>query len=183
MSATGRGGERRKGDAYYTPDDLAAACVRLLPLRPGDYCLEPSAGGGAFVRALLPVVRQVKALDIDADAPAVAEFGAVVGDFFGLGHDDQFDWVVGNPPYKDATYHIEHACALARVGVAFVLRLNILGSIKRQEFWRKYPPAEVHVLTPRPSFTGGGSDATEYGFFVWRMDEPADSRLLFTQWR
>ena len=45
---------RRALDAYYTPDDVALACVdALAPLvaRGASIC-EPSVGGGAFVRAL-----------------------------------------------------------------------------------------------------------------------------------
>lgn len=45
---------RDKLDRYYTPDALAMACVAALTEEGGDRilsALEPSCGGGAFVRA------------------------------------------------------------------------------------------------------------------------------------
>ena len=53
MSATNRGGERDKLDRYYTPDNVARACTARLTIPDGATVLEPSVGGGAFVRAVL----------------------------------------------------------------------------------------------------------------------------------
>jgi hypothetical protein len=50
--------------------------------------------------------------------------------------------------------------------VAFLLRLNFLGSQRRAAFHRSFP-SDVYVLPRRPSFTGGGTDATEYCWMVW----------------
>lgn len=157
-------------DRYYTPDVLAVACVRALDLRPEpSLVLEPSLGGGAFARAVR--ARWPKALiqgvDIDPDAPGREHADHLwTGDFrdhpFGSG----FSLVIGNPPYRDAEAHVEAALALAPE-VAMLLRLGLLAGQKRSAFWRAHPPAVVHVLSRRPSFTGGGTDASEYGWFVW----------------
>ena len=48
-----------------------------------------------------------------------------------------------------------------------LLRLNYLGSITRHEWWKSSPPIAIHVLSKRPSFTGTGTDATDYGWFAW----------------
>lgn len=37
---------------------------------------------------------------------------------------------------------------------------------RRADFHRRHP-SDVFVLPRRPSFTGGGTDATEYAWFVW----------------
>lgn len=68
--------------AYFTPDALATAIVARAVeslevawphTRPCGRFLEPSAGGGAFVRALLrtPEVSDVWAIDADMKAPAL----------------------------------------------------------------------------------------------------------------
>jgi hypothetical protein len=35
----------------------------------------------------------------------------------------------------------------------------------------------VHVLSRRPSFTGGGTDSAAYGWFVWRKGYVGSPRL------
>jgi hypothetical protein len=47
-----------------------------------------------------------------------------------------------------------------------LLRLNFLGGAKRTAFLRARPP-DIYVLPNRPSFTGHGTDACEYAWFVW----------------
>ena len=161
-------------DAYYTPHQLAAALVRRLPFLPGQRVLEPSAGGGAFVDALVghPERLSVTALDVNPRAPAVrlradALVDALPGVDF-LDHQAPTDWIVGNPPYDAAEAHVRHALSLARVGVAFLLRLAFLASARRVPLWQESPLALVSVLAERPSFAGGGTDSDDYAFFIWR---------------
>lgn len=173
MSATGRGTERDKLDRYYTSDTDAAACVACLTLPNGARVVEPSVGGGAFARAVYGATggrAHILGIDIDPDADGLHLCDEMrMGDFDRIS-EDLTEWdadiVLGNPPYTDA---IEHVRAGLRIAprVAFLLRLNLLGSIRRAQFWVETPLAAVHVLTRRPSFTGGGTDATDYGFFVW----------------
>jgi len=175
---------RRSNDQYNTVPALAEALVACLPFMPGDRALEPSAGGGAFLRAMQARLgaERVWANDVDRSvaARALATPGRWrTGDFASLraptGH---FQWVVGNPPYSEAEAHARHALSLAPC-VAFLMRLQWLGSNGRnitgcpqckyeQALWEQYPPRRVSVITPRPSFTGGGTDrAQEYGFIWW----------------
>ena len=182
MSATNRGGERVALDAYYTPDDVAARCVAALPEAAMQVArvLEPSVGGGAFVRAVRAVAAArwgpmacipIRVCDVNPEAPGlVGEHTSWVGDFLDMPVSAPYDLVLGNPPYRDAEAHIRHA--LAHVGrgghVAFLLRLAMLESERRRPLWREHPPIAVHVLTRRPSFTGGGTDSAAYAWFVWR---------------
>jgi hypothetical protein len=48
-----------------------------------------------------------------------------------------------------------------------LMRINYLGSIKRHEWWKDRCPTALYVLSKRPSFTGEGTDATEYCWYVW----------------
>lgn len=179
---------RRALDAYYTPDDVALACVdALAPLvaRGASIC-EPSVGGGAFVRALRArgVGGAVDGVDLDPAAPGLALCRhATVADFRQTYPDA--DWVIGNPPYREAEEHVLHALKIARVGVALLLRLGFLAGQGRYfRLWSggPVPLRSVHVLAARPSFTEGGTDSTDYALFVWTRDVPYVPRLPVVRW-
>lgn len=74
----------------FTPDEIVA---RMLSLRRNrGRVLEPSAGDGAFALQLPGCV----AIELDAGhAPP----GALVMDFFAYPYSEQFDTIIGNPPY------------------------------------------------------------------------------------
>lgn len=190
---SGQKSERRELDAYYTPVRLARRAVETIPLMSGDLVLEPSAGEGAFLTALSEgSVRGVRlaAMDINPDAPGLQYPGleyAVVGDFPQtlIRKSQQPDWVVGNPPYGEAEEHIRRALRIAKKGVAFLLRLAFLESQKREEFWEAHPCRQVHVLTQRPSFTGGSTDTAAYGWFIWKhgSSEPTTIHFMRGSWR
>lgn len=158
-------------ESFWTPPLCADACVEVLT-RPdlptwigrGTRVVEPHAGGGAFVRALLRRTPHVRALDVDRTAPALALVPSEVVDF--LDWEGEADFVVGNPPFSEAETHVRHALRCAP-NVAFLLRLGFLASQERSAFWLEHKPAAVYVLTERPSFTGGGSDSADYCFVVW----------------
>jgi SAM-dependent methyltransferase len=173
--------QRRPLDAYMTPPALALAICRRVadtiwlprsshPLR----VLEPGAGTGNFVRAAKEtwLNAMVTALDInDEYADACLKAGAsgfYEGDFlrepFGEPHDDIYDLVIGNPPFAKAEEFVEAALGLAP-SVAFLMRAAFRGGARR---WRPgglfslCPPAVTFPIVPRPSFTGGGTEHSEY---------------------
>lgn len=154
---------RRDNDAYFTAPALAQALVDTLDILPGDEVLEPHAGGGAFVEALLRRTPAVVASDI-APLPGT---GWYEQDFLTLLPTTTFDWVVGNPPFKNFEAHVAQALTIAP-RVAFLLRLAAMESIGRTETWKVWPLRRVRVLAARPSFTGDGrSDSCAYGWFEW----------------
>jgi hypothetical protein len=79
----------------------------------------------------------------------------------------EVDLIIGNPPYMLAEEHV----TLARktgAWVAFLLRLSFLGSQARAKtVWASPGLRWLIPISRRPSFTGGGSDASEYAVFVW----------------
>lgn len=179
MSATNRGAKRRASDYYPTP----AYCVwRLLDgvkLWPGRW-LEPGAGTGAVIRATRgdPRVAAVRWTAVERRAAACRDLAnelragdrLVQADF--LRHDfgrRRFDVAIGNPPYRYAREFIERALSLAPQ-VVFLLRLNFLASRKRVDFFRRVGMPDVYVLPDRPSFTGTGTDATEYAWMEFRTE-------------
>ena len=93
---------------------------------------------------------------------------------------DHVDTIVTNPPYSRMEEALHTFVPL--VGLScWLLRLNVLGGQKRSVWMRENMPAHVLVLPKRPSFTNGGTDATEYAWFVWRgagRTRPAELEIL-----
>lgn len=179
-----------------TPDALALAICAELRRRgqAPEEIIEPSAGEGAFIRAARATWPDAHITAIEVDAarkPACIAAGANlflrqcwVETAIGLANNQSEEGrprlVVGNPPYREAERHIVVALDLLRAGdqLAFLLRLNLLGSRDRVRFWRRCPPAWVRPIAPRPSFFGGGSDGTEYAVFCWRKGHRGSTQLL-----
>lgn len=81
------------------------------------------------------------------------------------------EWVITNPPFGKAADMAECALAHARVGVAFLLRLQFLETIKRYRFFKGHRPV-MATFTERVPMCEGGYDpklstATAYAWFVW----------------
>lgn len=74
----------------FTPSTVVEQMLALR--RTNGRVLEPSAGDGAFSRRIHGCV----AIEFDE---RVAPAGALVGDFFAYPDSEQFDCVIGNPPY------------------------------------------------------------------------------------
>ena len=51
--------------------------------------------------------------------------------------------------------------------------LQFLESEKRFKWWQEHPLSGLYTLHKRPSFTGRGTDATSYSWFVWERGGPA----------
>ena len=182
MSAAGRSDVRRPDDFYETPAWCVHRLLEALPFRGPRRWLEPCVGDGAILRAVhfYGLSPMWTAYEIRADAVPTSG-GCVIkslqtDDFLAAaraGRDDPehdlfgrpFDVVLTNPPYSLAMEFVEACLPLARE-VAMLLRLNFLASERRAAFMRSDPP-DVYVLPNRPSFTGGGTDATEYCWAVW----------------
>ena len=85
-----------------------------------------------------------------------------------LNYNTYYDVVITNPPYSIAEEIITHYLEVVKPReTIMLLRLAFLESKKRYEFWQKHPVNKLYILSQRPSFTGKGTDATAYGWFVW----------------
>lgn len=173
MSATGRGTERALNDFYPTQRWSVRRFLEACPLE-GHTVLEPGAGDGAIIRAaneVFPKRFLWTAVEIDPNRyKTLKETGAEVwiGDFLRDPRVEagRWDLALGNPPFRFAQEFVERCLGRVRT-IAFYLRVNFMGSEERVEFHRRYP-ADVWVLPNRPSHTAdGGTDATEYAWWVW----------------
>ena len=142
---------RNAYDYYPTPE----WCYKNLPIdwSQFDAALEPCKGDGRIVSFLEGQGLKVDWCEIQEDI-----------NFFN--HFEEDDLILTNPPFSLAKEFIEHSMSLAPT-VIMLLRLNFLGSQKRYNFWQQFSPDGLYVLSKRPSFTGKGTDATDYAWFVW----------------
>jgi len=172
MSATNRGAKRIESDFYATPKD----CVQNFIDHYGSIngrVLEPSAGNGNIVEVVKRngknTVTSVELRSEEADNLRAVSDKVIISDFLKFETDDKFDFIIGNPPYYLAQEFLEKCFEIAdkNTRIIMLLRTNFLESKKRCEFWQKHPVNGLYVLSKRPSFTGKGTDATSYSWFVW----------------
>lgn len=190
-AVAGKRAERNEHDAYFTPDELAAGVVASLRgaglwLDAAGKVLEPGCGGGAFLRAARAAwpYAYLRGIDLDpkCDGPGTVE----KRDFFGVQLWGDYDLILGNPPFVDGVRFVRHSLDLVKTGghVAFLLPLSFLGGpmagadLSRRRLWADLPLRAFAQIMPRPSFTGGGTAAQEYGVMIWRKGFKGRGELL-----
>lgn len=176
MSATGRPNVREKDDYYRTPKWCVQAILKHLPLLDGKRVLDPGCGDGGIMHSL-PASAEVVGVEIDAERASKAMCDipsnhiVFCDDFFAWStlapkpSGTRFDLAIGNPPYGLALEFVQQSMLTCDVTV-MLMRINWLASQRRAEWMRKNTPS-VYVLPKRPSFTNGGTDATDYAWMVW----------------
>jgi hypothetical protein len=189
MSATNRGKPREAADFYPTDPRITVDFLRRCPLPPGRW-VEPAVGDGAIVRAVESWRggdQFWSVADIRPDAPGLdmrprltLNMHAACVDWASPLPTD-VDWAfcdaavyITNPPFSLAETFARRC--IERGGpdafVCLLLRVGILGSRERIDFWREHPNADMYPIVPRPSFGLNkhgkpGTDASEYAWFVW----------------
>jgi predicted RNA methylase len=176
MSSTGRGAIRRKNDYYETPiwcADVAVEIVGAEHKQRKPFVFDAGCGEGAILSKFEAAGYEGAGIEIDPVLQEQARSrcdGEIIGSDFLLWTPADFpsaQWpmAVMNPPFSCAQQFIEHA--LESCGsVLALLRLSFLESQKRRAFWRQNP-ADVYVLSRRPSFMGGKTDSCAYAWFLW----------------
>lgn len=174
MSATNRGAVRRESDFYATPiESVYSFLDNFDGINPTDHILEPSAGNGAILSALRSrgFHNRITAVELREEEKDLYFFAdeVIYCDFLTMETDRRYDVIIGNPPYSLAQEFINKSLSLLRPGgkLIFLLRTNFLESEKRFKWWQDKIPSGLYTLHKRPSFTGKGTDATSYSWFVW----------------
>lgn len=151
MSATNRGAIRDSQDFYPTPISSLESILPRVRLTDIETSLEPCRGND-IIFDKLPGIRSWAELSLGVDYLSTSF--------------DSVDLIITNPPFSLALPFLSKSLQEA-LTVIYLLRLNFLGSRKRRQFWADNPPTHLYVLSSRPSFTGKGTDATEYAWFCW----------------
>lgn len=183
ISATNRGSHRIKSDFYATPIPVIENLFNHHKLKKGNI-LEPSAGNGNFVK----VIREKSNSHITALEIREEEYGnlnkyadeVIIDDFLRWKPSKKFKTIIGNPPYTYALEFIEKCFEIAEpdTEIIMLLRTAFLESQKRYEFWQKHPVNKLYVLSKRPSFTGKGTDATSYSWFIWNGSNKQEIKVI-----
>lgn len=176
MSATNRGSTRKPHDFYPTPISTIETFLDVFPLRGGIEVLEPGAGSGNIIKTL----QKYGDFSIDAveirpeEAQHLQDLGVnvIIDDFLSMELGKKYDLIIGNPPFNQAIEFVEKCLGLLKPGgrLIFLLRTAFMESDQRFEFWQQedHQLAGLYTLHKRPSFTGHGTDATSYSWFVWQ---------------
>ncbi len=129
---------------YETSDALADALVARMKLRPGMRVLEPSAGKGALVRAILRVCPGVDVSCVELLHENHAELAAqgchLIGeDFLRVDPAEigRFDAIVTNPPFGKGRPEIHHARRM--LGSFLLPRGQFAGIFPRSILFREDP--------------------------------------------
>lgn len=156
MSATNRGTKRNKNDFYPTPEETINSLLNHIDFSKVSSFLEPCKGNGAIYNKVECTIKTY--CEISENIPK---------DYLSTQY-NKFDLIVTNPPFSIAQDFLVKSLKESDC-VCYLLRLNYLGSKKRADtLWNKVStPNKLLVLSKRPSFTGKGTDATEYAWFCW----------------
>jgi hypothetical protein len=187
MSATNRGAKRQDADFYPTPAASVISLLRKFPLfKEFKTWLEPCAGDGAIINA---VSNYFPGADHTWTAVELREntvhqqlihtpktHWVQPQDFLTWEPLTRYDICLTNPPFELAMPFIEKSMTMADT-VVMLLRLNFLGSKERSQFHKDHP-ANIGVLEKRPCFINGSSDACEYAWFVWNVNEPGGRWII-----
>lgn len=181
MSVTGHSDVRHPDDFYATPRWCVRAILPHLGSLEDRSILEPGCGEGAIIAALPQEARLIVGVEMNAERAGRAQ---ALGR--GIVHcanylewastAEPYDLAIGNPPFKDAMEFVRATVRIAHT-TAMLLRLPWLASQRRANWLREHTPS-VYVLPKRPSFTGKGTDATDYAWMVWRPDVLPTVRIL-----
>jgi len=144
---------------------------------------EPCAGLGHMSVVLGEFFADVRATDVynyptddgrDGESLGIERFDFL--DPLAVHRSAPVDWIITNPPFGEAPKMLNMALATARVGVAFLLRMQWLeGGDRFRTVYADRAPTFVAPFVERvPMCEGGcdpaGSSATMYAWFVWRRD-------------
>jgi hypothetical protein len=145
MSQTQDTGKKRKNtmDQYYTKAAVAKKCVdkilELCPESAGYQWVEPSAGSGAFLKALPSHIVNSVGVDLEPKGPNILK-----GDFLAWSAATRPCIIFGNPPFGKqgsiAKSFIKHAASMASV-IAFILPRSFVKPSMSRAF-----PLEFHCI-------------------------------------
>lgn len=182
-SAVGSG-QRDGRDFYPTPADLCRAALDLIEDTLPSSVLDPGAGTGAWGWAVQDKWPDVWLAGVDKHFGNPGPYNKWwMADFTQWGYGQQFDVVVGNPPFSLSQPFIEQALRYLKPGgeLLFLLPLNFLASQTRNFYWWKSQPLwRVYVMGRRPSFSGDGkTDAYEYALYHFVKGYKGQARIIF----
>jgi hypothetical protein len=143
-------------------------------------CLEPACGAGHMAKVLKEYFGEVKAAD------AYPYGYGPIRDYLTYPYENNdFDWVITNPPFRRAEEFVLRSFRVARRGIAILARTVFLESSGRYNgIFREKPPTKLAQFVERVPMVKGRLDgkattATGYAWFVWQKENPCEPRLTW----
>lgn len=187
--------ERHNSDLYETP----FMCVQKLLEQdeifskfPYGNILEPCAGNGKIIQSVNtfcqgkgfydwtaiellsecePKLRSVLTDGVRANALYSSQ------DYLTWEAPQRYNAAIVNPPFLYWQEFLEKSLRECDI-VMYLLRLGVLGSKKRHNFWQVHKPA-IYVMSERPSFTDDGhTDSEYYAWMCWGIGEPGYWKVI-----
>lgn len=180
MSQKASGYERIEGDKYFTPAWVTEALLSVESF--AGKVLDPGAGAGDIVRALVARGLDAEGFDISPDHPSIQQ-----RDFFAFGVSGEIEAtfypaIVGNPAYGQqgrlAVKFIEHSLRITKpIGgkVAMLLRVDFDSANGRRPIFGDHPAfAAKYTLTKRirwENLPQSASGPTEnHAWYIWSWE-------------
>jgi len=173
---------RHPRDLYSTPRPVIDALLADSRPPEGFKVLEPCAGEGAIVRALMDRGYSVTAIEIDQGlAEKLAQTcHTVCHDFLMLSFDlplmrqAAIRAAVTNPPFDQGLEFAEKILGLELEYVALLLPTAFMHSKARYDFNRRYPPTGLFPIRDRVKYdlTVKTHPPRDQSWFVWDRREP-----------
>lgn len=170
-------------DYFPTPPWATRALLTHVMDVSGESVWEPACGDGYMVRPLQERAARVVASDVHDYG-----WGHIQHDFLmpylptGF---DGIDWVITNPPFRLAEQFVDRGLAIARRGVAVIVRTAFSESIQRYEaLFRERPPFIVAQFVERVPMVKGRVDedaasATAYCWMLWDKADKFETRMCW----
>lgn len=155
--------DKKKFQYFPTPKELAAQMVERACLHDGASVLEPSAGCGRLVQAVLDTDKMVSIAAVEANIDHIVSLGLLCNltehaDFLALDPDTfgRFTHIIANPPFtrNQDIDHVLHMIKFLKPGGRLVTVMSNswrTGSISKQQCFRwklKELNAEVEDIDP-----------------------------------
>ena len=164
-------------DDFPTPNDVIDQCLNRVVRPSYRLVLEPAAGDGRICKKLKEkmsssIVHSIEIQEKNRENLLSICDQTTIGSFLDQKELEKYDLIITNPPYSMAEEYVHKSLQhLESYGqLVLLLRLGFLESQGRwQRLWNIVGnrPTKIFVLSKRPSFTGNGTDATAYAWFVW----------------
>jgi hypothetical protein len=183
LSATNRGSKRVEADFYPTPISVIQTFLSNYKIKDGTI-LEPCAGNGNFIKAIREfgydnyiIANELRENEsnnlIESGANKVYTYNFLENEI-----NEYPTTIITNPPYSLAEEFVKKCKEqFPKSEIIMLLRLAFLESKKRFSFWQQYPVNKLYILSQRPSFTGHGTDATAYAWFVWKGNHEQEIKV------
>jgi len=159
--------ERLDNDMYQTPIETIKSIMPFIDFRGHPSVHEPCKGEGNIYDQINGNICHKSYCEITSDpnSPDEERYG---GDYLKT---DVFlkSIIITNPPFSLWREFLTKSLMEADT-VIYFLRLNVLGSgskTNRAAFWNANKWTHLFPLEKRPSFTGIGTDRTDYAWFGW----------------